>query len=276
MPRVPSGAARSATGAGRIYSAELKTRDLRRDVRAEAEVRAAQAAARPLRTAARPLHQMRERKGNVMIKPFLAAAVVAALALAPIAHADDPARQEKPGIDERADDAVKGSTATVDDQVFVRKAAEGSAAEVELADLALAKTRNPAVKEFAEQMKRDHTAAQGVLANAATQEGIEIPRTLNDEHRTIRAELEKLDGQAFDERYMTYMVQEHQKELALFAAKARTGDGDVAAYAQRMVTVLDGHLRMARDVSAQVASADTESDPRTGAIERPGNDASLR
>jgi putative membrane protein len=214
-----------------------------------------------------------------MTKPLLAAAAaVAALAVGPGAWADDAARQEKPGIDERADDVVEGSAATIDDQVFVRKAAEGSAAEVELAELALAKTKNPAVKDFAEQMKRDHTAAQGVLANSATQEGIEIPRTLDDDHSTIKSELAKLDGQEFDERYMSHMVQEHQKELALFAAKARTGDGDVSAYAQRMVSVLDAHLTKAREVSAQVASneAESETDPRTGRVDGPGNDASLR
>lgn len=219
-----------------------------------------------------------------MSKRTIAAAAAAAfvLCLAPGARAQDEAtRQEDSAIEERSQDVVRGDTATIEDQTFVRKAAEDSAAEVELADLALAKSDNDSVKDFAEQMKRDHSAAQGILAQAASREGIEVPETLGDDHRTITAELEKLDGAAFDRRYMNYMVEEHKKDLALFAAKARTGDGDVSAYAQRMVSVLDGHLAKAREVSAELERGSAEPDPRQGMLEKrpleaPGNDASLR
>lgn len=211
-----------------------------------------------------------------------AAATAVVLCLAAGTRAEDAAtRQEDSAIEERSEDVVQGDTATVEDQTFVCRAAEGSAAEVELADLALTKSDNDSVKEFAEQMKRDRSAAQGVLAQAASREGIDVPKTLDDQHRTIKAELEKLDGPEFDRRYMNYMLQEHKKDIALFAAKAPSGDGDVSAYAQRMVSVLDAHLRKARDVSAQLEGGSPEPDPRQGMLENrpleaPGNDATLR
>ncbi len=141
-----------------------------------------------------------------------AAATAVVLCLAAGTRAEDAAtRQEDSAIEERSEDVVQGDTATVEDQTFVCRAAEGSAAEVELADLALTKSDNDSVKEFAEQMKRDRSAAQGVLAQAASREGIDVPKTLDDQHRTIKAELEKLDGPEFDRRYMNYMLQGAQE-----------------------------------------------------------------
>jgi putative membrane protein len=198
-------------------------------------------------------------------------AALAAVLAAPAARADDPATQDagKPG-NRAVTDGRGGTEVQIDDQVFVTKALQGSMAEIELADMAIAKSTNPRVKEFAEQMKKDHTATQAHLAQAASREGVQQPTGLTPMQQATKDELSALQGAAFDRAYMRHMVHDHEKEVALFTAKSRTGDGDVAAIANRQVTVLHEHLEMAREVSSEVGSGNPASDVRQGSA---GHDA---
>ena len=195
----------------------------------------------------------------------------AALLAAPAVYADDAATKDegKPG-NRAVTDGRGGTEVQIDDQVFVTRAMQGSMAEVELADLALAKSSNPSVKEFAEQMKKDHTGAQAHFAHAATREGVQQPKGLTATQQATKDELSALQGAAFDRAYMRHMVHDHEKEVALYSAKARTGDGDVAAIANRQVTVLHKHLEMAREVSKEVGAGDPGSDVRQGHADHDG------
>ncbi|MEW6269776.1 MAG: DUF4142 domain-containing protein [Thermodesulfobacteriota bacterium] len=207
-------------------------------------------------------------------------AAMAALIAAPAAYADDHAQHApgsatikdvgKPG-NKAVPDNPPGKSVMIDDQAFIPKALEGSMAEVELADLALEKSKNDSVKNFAQQMKKDHSASQSVLANAATQEGIEQPKQLSAKHQKIKDELSKLQGEEFDREYMSHMVKDHEQELAMYSAKARTGDGDVSSLAQRMVPVLDRHLNMARSVSQGITTGQELEEQRQGKAPRPAH-----
>lgn len=180
---------------------------------------------------------------------------LALLIAAPAARAGDAALQDagRPG-NRPVDDGRGGTEAQIDDQVFVTKALESSRAEIELAELALEKTTNPKVRDYAEKVMRDHSAAQAELAKSATREGGEQATSIDARHAAEKAELEKLQGEDFDRRYMALMVDEAERNAALYTAKHRTGDGDVAAIANRLTTVMQGHLDMARETSRDVGN----------------------
>lgn len=190
----------------------------------------------------------------------MAMVAIALLAATPVARAQDAATKDEGRPGNRAVTDGRGGTETqIDDQVFVTKALEASRAEIEFSELALKKTSDPRVRDYAEKVMRDHSAAQAQLAKSATREGVEQPKTLSTRHIAAKAELEQLDGPAFDRRYMALMVEEAERNAALFTAKHRTGDGDVAAIANRLTTVMQGHLDMAREASRAVGNPD---DPR--------------
>jgi len=205
---------------------------------------------------------------------LVALAALATLAAAPPSYADDTAGnaatqdEGKPG-NEPVSDGAGGKTALLDDQEFVQKAIQGSMAEVQLADLALEKAKNDSVKNFAEQMKKDHTASESILRNSATQEGVQPPASLDAKHEAVKTKLAQYSGEDFDREYMAHMVADHEKELQMFSAKARTGDGDVAAYAQRMVPVLDRQLNMAKSVSQGITTKQELQEQRQGLAPRP-------
>lgn len=187
----------------------------------------------------------------------MAMVAITLLAFAPAASAGDAATKDAGRPGNRAVDDGRGGTETqIDDQVFVTKALEASRADIQLAELALKKTTDPKVRDFAEKVLRDHSAAQAQLAQSATREGVEQPKTIDARHAAMKAELERLQGDEFDRRYMAFMVEESDRNAALFTAKHRTGDGDVAAIANRLTTVMQGHVDMARETSRAVGNPD--------------------
>jgi putative membrane protein len=206
---------------------------------------------------ARVTDRERERKTEMIRTSRAAIAALAFFATASLATAQNAQLQDAGRPGNRAVDDGRGGTETqIDDQVFVTKALAASRAEVELAELALQKSTDPKVRDFAEKMMRDHTGAQAQLLQSATREGIEKPKSLDARHAAAKAELAALDGPDFDRRYMALMVEDHAETVTLYTAKHRTGDGDVAAIANRLTTVMQGHLDMAREVSRAVGNPD--------------------
>jgi putative membrane protein len=90
------------------------------------------------------------------------------------------------------------------DDTFIKQAAAGGIAEVELSKIA-EKSENPEIKLFAERMVRDHSAANIELADIATTLCAEIPVTLDVDHQGIRDQLRSAHGQAFDQQCMRVM-----------------------------------------------------------------------
>src|SRR5262245_44713885 len=66
---------------------------------------------------------------------------------------------------------TRAGTLSMEDQTFMRKAAESGMAEVKLAKLALDKSRNDEVKRFAQKLIDDHQKANDDLKQIATQKG---------------------------------------------------------------------------------------------------------
>ena len=138
---------------------------------------------------------------------------------------------------------------------FVKEAAAGGLAEVELSKLAQ-KSENADVKSFADRMVQDHTAANQELMTIATGLGIAVPKALDAQHERVRQNLAALHGKVFDERYMQDMVEDHNKTVALFQAEERSGSSaELKQFAQKTLPTLQTHQRMAQELSRKVTQA---------------------
>ncbi len=129
--------------------------------------------------------------------------------------------------------------------VFVSKAALGGMTEVELGKIALRKSQDPEVREFAQRMVTDHGKANQELASLARSIGIEPPSGLDAEHRTMIANLERENGAAFDRAYCEHMVLGHTKAIALFESALKASDPDIAGFARKTLPTLKEHQLMA-------------------------------
>src|SRR5438552_15565887 len=72
-----------------------------------------------------------------------------------------------------------------EDKMFVKEAAIGGMAEVEMSKIAQ-KSENAEVKSFADRMVRDHTAANTQLTATVTGLGADMPKSLDSEHERMR------------------------------------------------------------------------------------------
>jgi putative membrane protein len=165
-------------------------------------------------------------------KSCLAAALVAAAALAPGCAVIQSRAQVSPV-----------------DQQFMLTAASVSTAEIDLGQLAMRQSSNPAVRQFGQQMVEDHTRVNAELGKVADAKNVVLLKAMDPANRTLYAELSKLSGPAFDRQYMLSQVNIHRMGNALYLSQAQNGqDQDVRSFAARNAPVGIEHLRMAESM----------------------------
>jgi putative membrane protein len=147
------------------------------------------------------------------------------------------------------------STAPVSDadKNFATKAAEGGMMEVDLGQLAAAKATSQDVKDFGNRMVTDHGKANDELKSIAAQKGLTLPSQPGDEEKKTSNELEKKTGAAFDKAYMSDMVKDHDQDAKEFEkAIKELKDPDLKNWATKTLTVVQDHLKMAKETAAKL------------------------
>ena len=146
------------------------------------------------------------------------------------------------------------------DKTFVKKAAEGGLAEVELGQLAAQKASNEEVKKFGQRMVDDHSKANDQLKQVAAQEHINLPTEPSAKDKATKARLEKLSGEQFDRAYMRDMVKDHRTDVAEFAHEAKMGkDPAVKSFAESTLPTLREHLKLAEKSAPSPAKTKTSA-----------------
>lgn len=145
--------------------------------------------------------------------------------------------------------ATGGIAVDASDATFATKAAVGGMAEVEFGNLALEKTSNPQVKDFANMMVSDHGKANEELKAIAKMKNITLPGALDEEHQKKMTELNGKTGKDFDKAYVEAMVDGHDKTLKLMQDEAKDGkDADLKAFASKTSPVVNTHLVMIKKI----------------------------
>ncbi|WP_145854838.1 DUF4142 domain-containing protein [Pedobacter suwonensis] len=136
------------------------------------------------------------------------------------------------------------------DAKFTTEAAVGGMAEVELGKMALEKSSNPQVKEFATMMVKDHGMANTELMAIAKQKNITLPSTVDDEHKKKMEDLSKKTGTDFDKAYVSAMVEGHKSTLKLMEDESKDGkDADLKAFATKTAPIVQSHLQMINKIN---------------------------
>jgi putative membrane protein len=143
--------------------------------------------------------------------------------------------------------SVKAAQSVSDsDSKFVKEASEAGTAEVEFGKLAATKASTDSVKQFANQMVKDHTEANDKLKKLAEAKGLQLNTELSDKHKKTLAKLEKLSGDKFDKEYMTAQREDHKKAVSLFKKQSEKGnDPDLKNFAATTLPTLENHKKEA-------------------------------
>ena len=142
------------------------------------------------------------------------------------------------------------------DRLFVQLLGAGGTAEVDAGKLAGERARSGTVKAFAQEMVRDHTAADSRLATLARQASIPWPSSLDPDHEATRRGLEAASADRFDALYVHAQLVDHQKTVQLLEWEIGSGqDAALQRYAaDTLPTVLD-HLRHVQQILAAASGA---------------------
>lgn len=139
---------------------------------------------------------------------------------------------------------------------FWAEAARGGMAEVALSNIALEKTQNEQVRQFAQQMVTDHTAVNTELTSLAASKNVALPTDMDPKATAAATKLNGLTGTAFDREYLKTMVKDHEKMVKLFQRQSERGtDADAKAFAAKTLPALQGHLQMARTMEASLKTS---------------------
>ncbi|MCX2573128.1 DUF4142 domain-containing protein [Pedobacter sandarakinus] len=147
--------------------------------------------------------------------------------------------------------AATGGIAVDDaDSKFATTAAVNGMAEVEMSKLALQKSTNAQVKEFATMMVTDHGNANAELTEIAKMKNITLPTTVDEDHQKKYDDLSKKTGADFDKDYVSAMMDGHKATLKLMEDEAKDAkDADLKAFASKTAPVVQGHLTMINKIN---------------------------
>ena len=96
-------------------------------------------------------------------------------------------------------------------QRFASAVAKDSLAEIALGHLALEKSGDPQVKDFATMLIDDHTKANATLKSIAQEEKITLPDQPGEKLQKPMSKLSKLKGKEFDRAYAKDMVADYKE-----------------------------------------------------------------
>jgi putative membrane protein len=148
------------------------------------------------------------------------------------------------------------------DKLFVRQAAIGNQAEVELGQLARKKAASQPVRDFAQHMVDDHGKSGELLRKLGRGANPNIPKDLDPEHQSVRAKLERASGKDFDIAYLGSMIQDHQRTANLLQWEIGNGQSEpLKKYARDTLPDVMEHLEMAKQQYAMLTSGSSAGTP---------------
>jgi putative membrane protein len=162
----------------------------------------------------------------------LASLAVAAMLAAGCNKNNTTSKNDTAGTSGRAD-AVSSA-----DKDFVLDASRANAAEIDLSRLALEHSSSADVKQFAQMMVDDHTAAATKLSSVASQNAIDAPATPDDDHVKVREKLVSRHGLDFDRDYIDAMIDDHGKVVDKL--ESRVDKETVSKWKDQQVNPADG------------------------------------
>lgn len=149
-----------------------------------------------------------------------------------------------------------GGMATTGDGALMSDLGHANIDEIESAKLALAKSKNAQVREFAQKMLDEHSAAQAQLEALATAKGVKLPARTYLMQKSTTAMLKVLGGKTFDREYIKHAgVKAHKNTLVLLQrVSLEAVDPEFRTLGASMRPMIQQHLKMAQQIQASFKS----------------------
>src|SRR4051794_13432067 len=160
---------------------------------------------------------------------------------------------------EREDQSANGERGPQLNYAIAACLLDHNKAEVELAKLAVEHAKNDEVKQFAEQMVKDHSQMvdnlqQFVGSHEPTDRRSQIDRKINERcAQSMRQELESKSGHEFDAAYVGSQIAGHMQMLAAVEVLSDETSGELQSMAKDARPIVEKHLKQARELMEKSA-----------------------
>jgi putative membrane protein len=153
--------------------------------------------------------------------------------------------------------AVGATSATTvgshDTAAFVSNASQGDMYEIQAAQIAEKRSKNPDVKAFARMMVKDHTALSNSMKPLILAAGQTPAAKLDNRRQGFIDHLNSASGADFDKTYIDQQVAAHEEALTLMQGYANDGsDPGLKAGAAKAVPIVQAHLDKAKAIQASL------------------------
>ena len=135
---------------------------------------------------------------------------------------------------------------------YVMAAGQSDLYEINSSQIAVQKTRTPAVRSFANMLIKHHQKTTAATMKAAGKAGLNPPAPMLDPGAAASiAELQAAAPADFDRVYLAQQVPAHQAALDLHRAYGATGDqAALRASAKKAIPIVQQHLTAAQRLQA--------------------------
>jgi putative membrane protein len=166
-----------------------------------------------------------------------------------------PAGQSAPATTAAPQQPAQPTQLSHADQAFVAAAAQSSMVQVQNAQLAAQRAASPQVRQLAERMVRDQTAANDALQQIAQQDNLTLPAQPGPIQAAQGQRLTMLYGPSFDSAFLHVEVQQDAQAIGLYQREAQSSrDPTLKDFAQQTLSALRRHLALARSLNTTNAA----------------------
>ena len=171
-----------------------------------------------------------------------------------------PAASSTPASKQTTATSRSNTSLAAADRDFMMKAAQSDIAEIQSGQVAKEKASSDAVKKFADQMVADHTKTSGQMKTMAASRNVALPTTPASKDERDLKKMSTMSGTEFDRAYMASQVRAHRDAVALFQKESKSGkDAELKSFAAATLPALQGHLKMATELSKATNAAPRQS-----------------
>lgn len=136
---------------------------------------------------------------------------------------------------------------------FLFEAYRSGLAEIELSHLALLKSSNTEIRDYAKRMIADQTQANTKIAQFGMEQNIALPHLPAAEHKFAFAELAQLSGPAFDNKYMEITLKNHEKDMNTFQRQStEEPNRTIREFISDTLPVMQSHLTSAQEIAGRM------------------------
>ncbi|HZZ68152.1 MAG TPA: DUF4142 domain-containing protein [Phenylobacterium sp.] len=142
-----------------------------------------------------------------------------------------------------------------DTAAFVSNASQSDMYEIQAAQIAEKRTKNPQIKAFAQMMVKDHTKSTDMMKPLIAAAGQTPAAQLDNRRQGFIDHLNKASDADFDKTYVDQQVAAHKEALDLLQGYAKDGsDAGLKGGAAKIVPTVQMHLDKIKGIQASLKS----------------------